>query len=482
MNALLLAPPQENVPRNLFPEAVDEGRGFSPPLGLLYIAAYVRERSSHRVRVWDCPAEGLSHASLAGRLAGEAPTVVGIYANSFLLLDALRVAETVKRVLPGTHVCVGGPHPRVYPEETARLARFDTVVPGEGEGVFLGLLDALAAGDGPAVVPGVLYRENGAVRQTEASPPPGNLDDLPFPARDLIDHRRYAFPFIRSRHFTTLMTSRGCPFRCTFCCDRVTAYRRRSVESVVAEFEAIRRSGIRYVYLFDDTFNVDRGFARELARELLRRAVGVGWGFKGRVDAIDEDLVREIKAAGCDRMNLGVESANPSSLARMKKDIDLDQVRRAVALCKRHDIVTLLYFILGCPGEGPTETERTTRFALELDPDYAVFSAMIPFPGTELYRQGLASGLYPDDHWQTFAARPTPDFRPRLWTERFTAEELFEAVERAYRRFYLRPRYIRKRLMRIGSLSELWRLGVGGLALARSAVRKGLCGLLGRSV
>ena len=470
MKVLLINPPAEHEIIANDPALIGPGQtGHAPPLGLLYVAAYMLEHSEHQVEVLDAQAEGIGHEGLRGRIVGAGPQVVGITAMTLTVLDVIQTCRAVEAACPEAAVVVGGPHATLFPRETAGLDGVDYVVTGEGERPFTELVNCLGRGRPPRDVAGVVFATDDGFVQTEASQPVDDLDSLPFPARHLTPLAAYGSVLAKRHPVTTLMTSRGCPYQCTYCY-RPTMGRRlrcRSAANVVDEMEHCVRMGIHEFLIYDDTFTVRRDRVRSICREIRSRGLEVGWDVRARVDTVDPELLQDMAAAGCERIHYGVESGQARVRELLGKSISDAQVQDAFRWAKDAGLRTLAYFMLGCPTETRDDALRTIEVARALDPDYVQFTILCPFPGTALYREALDTGLYESDLWQCFAARPTADFEPPYWTERLTADELRELAVRAYRRFYLRPGYVLKRLGSIRSPGELWRQIKAGLRVAR---------------
>ncbi len=470
MKVLLINPPHEHPMATNIPSVVDEERGFNPPLGLLYVAAYARAHTSHRVRVLDCQVEGVGQAGLEERIREEDPDVVGIQAMTFTLLDARRTADTVKRAKPSCQVVLGGPHVHLYSRETLRIPSVDYTVKGEGEAPFVAFLEALEGRGSLTQVEGLAGRdpETREVFDNLPAAPIEDLDSLPFPARELTPVAKYYSILAKQNPITTMFTSRGCPYRCLFC-DRPAMgrkFRAHSALYVVNEMESCVRLGIREFFLYDDTFNVNRKRVFEICDEIKRRKLEISFDIRARVDRMDEEMLRALREAGCDRIHYGVESADEGVLATLRKDLQIERVLDVFKATRRQGMKTLAYFMLGNPGEDRASALRTIEFSKKLDPDYVHFSVLTPFPGTALYRLGLEEGRYARDYWADFARDPTAEFTPRLWEEYMTREELVDLLRYAYKSFYLRPKIAFKNA-RFRSPVDLIRKARAGLKMFR---------------
>ncbi|MGQ9626241.1 MAG: B12-binding domain-containing radical SAM protein [Anaerolineae bacterium] len=469
MKVLLINPPAENELIGNNPPIIEEERGYNPPLGLLYLAAYLEKFSSYEVAVVDSQVEGLSYQQLEATIAAHEPDVVGITAMTFTLIDVIKTARLVKKIDPAISVVLGGPHVHLFPNETIALPEVDYLVLGEGEEAFHHLLENLIEPEKLAEIKGLVFREDGHVINTGLRPFRENLDELPFPARHLTPYRKYSSLMAKRQPITTMFTSRGCPYKCIFC-DRPhlgKLFRARSASNVADEMEECINLGIREFLIYDDTFTIHRQRVIDICDEIIRRKLDVGWDVRARVNTVDEEMLRKMRKAGCERIHYGVEAGTDRVLKILRKGITVEEARRAFRLTKEAGIDTLAYFIIGSPTETLEDISETMKLARELDPDYVHITIMTPFPGTELYARGLREGRIPRDVWREFAADPQPDFQPPYWEESFTREELLELIDRAYKDFYLRPRYVLKRLSRVRSFGEFLRHARAGLKVLK---------------
>ncbi|MFW6163397.1 MAG: B12-binding domain-containing radical SAM protein [Planctomycetota bacterium] len=457
MKVVLINPPAEQTLVGNNPSFLDEERGCNPPLGLLYIAAVLEQRSDHELAVVDAMAEALSYEALGTRVAAEAPDLVGISAMTFTLLDVVRTIEVVRDAVPGAKVILGGPHVHLYPRESLELPGVDFAMRGEGDLQFVELCNRLHEPERWDEVGGLTFRRDGETVETPAAPRIEDLDALPFPARHLTDVRRYSSVLARRQPVTTMFTSRGCPYRCAFC-DRPhlgKKFRARSAANVVDEMEACIGLGIHEFLIYDDTFTVKRQRVLDVCAEIQRRGLDVGWDIRARVDTVDEEMLHALKAAGCERIHYGVEAGSDRFMQVLRKGITVEDARRAFRATKRAGICTLAYFMIGIPGETEADIRQTFGLARELAPDFVHVTILCPFPGTEIYRNALAEGVYETDHWLDFARDPQPGFRPKYWTREIPRERLEALLEQAYKDFYTRPAYIARQLLKVRSWHEL---------------------------
>jgi radical SAM superfamily enzyme YgiQ (UPF0313 family) len=471
MRVLLVNPPSENMITTNIPSVVDEERGFNPPLGLLYVAGYAKANTSHEILVLDCQAEEIPQEEVEERIRKIKPDVVGIQALTFTVIDARMVAQAAKRANPKCKVVMGGPHVHIFARETLAIPEVDFAIKGEGELAFAQLLGALEGFITLDKVYGLAYRDptTDQIKDNPPAPPVEDLDHLPYPARELTRIEKYYSILAKHNPITTMFTSRGCPYRCLFC-DRPIMGRRfrsHSASCVVDEMEACVKMGIREFFIYDDTFNVNRKRVFEICGEIKQRKLKITFDIRARADRMDEEMLKELSSAGCDRIHYGVESGNEEVLETLQKDLDLDQVRQVFKDTRKQGMKTLAYFMIGNPGETREMALKTIRFAKELDPDFVHFSVLTPFPATAIYYKALKEGRYDHDYWAEFAKNPTSDFKPKLWEEFMNRDELISLLKYAYKSFYLRPKMVMKNMAHSHSPVDFFRKARAGLKMLR---------------
>jgi radical SAM superfamily enzyme YgiQ (UPF0313 family) len=471
MKVMLINPPIRRMISANVPVFVEKERGTYPPLGLLYIAAYLREHGPEgtQVQVLDTVLLGLTDTQIEEHIRQESPDVVGIQTITFTLLDAVRVVQMCKRVNPAIVTVLGGRHCDLYPKETLGQPGVDFVVTGEGEVTMTRLVEHLSDLNRLKSVPGLTFRDGDHVVHN-ACTVIENLDDLPFPARELTPYGDYRFLLAKGAVFTTLITSRGCPYGCSFCDEGHKKFRALSAQRVVAEILDCRnRLGIRQFFIYDSTFTADRERVLQICRLLQDCQADISFDIRSRIDLMDDEMLRALKGAGCIRIQYGVESGNDCILAAIGKNITVAEVRDIVHRTRGHGFEILCDFMIGLPGETAREVEDTVRLALELPINYAQFAITTPYPGTKLYEYGIEKGLF-DDYWREFSREPSADFQPHLWEEYFDRRQLTELMMQAYERFYFRPAYIFQELRHLSSFSEACLKIKAGLHLALRSV------------
>jgi radical SAM superfamily enzyme YgiQ (UPF0313 family) len=474
IRVVLIQPPTHQGVKSLLPQVDDEGGegiGYKPPLGILYCATTLRERTSHEVLVIDAVAERLDFAAAVRRVLEFDPEVVGISAWTDFWYPAYRTGQMIKETLPAVHLCYGGPHLGIYPAETLAVPFVDSVVVGDGEIPFMYLCNMVANGVLDNSMRGLHLKPYGVKPNPDTFYIHDDLDNLPIPDRTLLPVETYSSVLGKESLVTTMITSRGCPNRCTFCKLNFQKTLARSAASVIEEFRRIRALGIREVEIYDDTFTWSKKRLIDICEGLIAADLGVKFAIRDRVSSSSTDLevLRLLKKAGCTRIHYGIESGEQRILDRMRKNITIDQARKAVRFAKKAGVTVLTYFMFGNLDETEQDMLKTIDFALELDADFAQFSVTIPCAGTEMYLEALQKSIIATDYWRNYALTPVPDFVPAALIENLvTRSTLLAMRDQAVRRFYFRPKFILKELVKLRSAAEFVRKARMGMQLARS--------------
>lgn len=490
MRILLLNPPAEHTAR----EYVDpvnpadhglletEDFGLFPPLGLLYIvAALKRSTPEQEIFFLDCIAEKVGQRELGQRVADLRPDLVGITSFTVSMYDVCLAARTIRAALPEVHLCLGGHHPIAFPFEAAELPEFDSIIVGEGEEAFPALARALASRQDFTGIRGVYTAESIRRYQgelltddrflTRQMPPPAyvaDLDTLAPPDRAVISHLNYRSIVGASDRLATMISSRGCPCSCTFCDVPYKKYRQRSIAAIADEIGNCLDMGYEEVHFYDDLFNITPERVIAFSDEVIRRGYCFTWDFRGRVNTVTYESLLRAKAAGCRMISFGVETGSDEGLQLLKKNCTIAQVRQAFRWCRSLGILTIADFMIGLPFEkNAADVERNIDFMLEIDPDYAQVSILSLIPHTELFDDAARQGLIRPERWQEFARVPHTGFYLDHWEESLGIAELLLLQKEAYRRFYLRPRYIWRSLLATCSWHEFTAKLQGALKLFR---------------
>jgi radical SAM superfamily enzyme YgiQ (UPF0313 family) len=465
MKVLLINPPRFNEIIGNNPSIIEEERGYNPPLGLLYVAAFLEEHTHHDISIIDSQVEQLDYNSLKSRITSANPDVVGVTAMTMTMIDVTKTANLVKDIDHTTKVVLGGPHVNLFPNESIKLRNVDYLVLGEGELVFKELLDVIDDNSALRNTSGIVFQDNGEIINTGTRPHIRKLDHLPFPARHLTPYKQYTSLLSTGNIVTTLFTSRGCPFKCSFC-DRPSlgkVFRAHSAAYVADELEQCIKLGIHNFLVYDDTFTVNKKRVIDICNEIVKRKLNLSWDIRARVDTVDEEIIMHLKKAGCQGIHYGIEAGTEKVLKILNKGITINHARKSFNLTRKYKIPILAYFMIGNPTETLDDIHATFKVMKSLKPDYLHMTILTPFPGTTIYHDGLAKGIIKKDYWKEFAANPRSDFVSPHWDELFTKDELNDLLIRGYRSFYLNPLYVLKRIQNVRSLGELKKKAVAGL-------------------
>ena len=428
--------------------------GLFPPLSLTWVAA-IAERAGHEVIIVDARTLQLTPDQVLRHLRQWKPDVLGFMMTTYMFRETLDWIRYLHGGLPKAKVMVGGYNLRVYPRESVMPPEIDFGCFNSAYFTVPRLLEELDHGGHFDDVPGLIFKRNGDVIETDRGPD-ADFDDYPNPARHLLPNELYAeFPTER-KNFTVMVTSKGCPRGCLFCEAGRTAYNPRSVSRVVDEMqECYDRFGIREIDIFDYEFVINRKRAMGICKEMQERKLDILWACRARVDSVDEELLREMAAAGCGRIYFGIESGLQEMLDRVNKGITLERIRETIKLTKRYGIRALGFFLIGSPGETRETVAKTLKFAKSLGLDYIQFSKTTAKPLTSLWRDLVAQTSY--DYWREYILGNTEEAPlPRPWTE-LTNDEIDELALRAYKQFHARPMFLLRHTLKVRSWAEFKR-------------------------
>ena len=441
------------------------------PIYLSYAVAVVEE-AGFEVAFIDAIMDELDIDQFAQRVQDHGPRLALIETSTPSIDFDLATAAAIKRFSPETFVALMGSHVTYFDEQIlAENPAVDGVVRGEFEYTCADLARALDAGGDLSKVLGLTYRNGAppgsdaalAVRRNPDRPLFEPLDRMPFPARHIVQGEGYRAGIYSGGHPTAMVSSRGCPYRCTFCLWPDILYghkfRARSAKNVVDEIEqAVRQYGHDEIYFDDDTFTIDRQRVLDICRQINERELEkeVEWIAQCRVDTVDREMLEAMKAANCGYILFGVESGSPQMLKKMKKGITLDKVRAAFKLTREVGIKTQAFFLFGMPGETQETIRETIEFAKELNASSTQFAVAIPHPGTALYDECKANGWLTSENWADYTAESSLIETPWL-----SAEEVEEARIRAYREYYYRPGFIVGEALKIRRIADIKRLARG---------------------
>lgn len=438
----------------------DKSNTVRPYLGLLYVAAALRKSLGIEARIVDSNADGLTLEAIGEIIRRETPDLVGFSVLTFNLLNCMEVSRLIRKYSPSTKICYGGWHPTLYPRETLEIGCADFIVIGEGETSFTELVKVLQKRQCPdeddlGNIRGIGFRtEKGEVRITPPSEALRNLDELPFPAYDLMDTSKYSNLLAITGQSVVIMTSRGCPQRCAFCDMRKTAYRFRRPANIMEEIVYWTQRGVKEFFIQDDNFTINRTRTIEFCKLLIEADLGIAYKISSRVDYLDDEIMGYLKRSGCYRIYFGVESGSQRVLNYLEKGITVDQTRDVFRIARKYGIDRCAYIMIGCPSEEKTDIEMTMRLVKDIRPEHLHCSICAPMPKTYLYQKLLNEGLITHDYWLEFARNPDPSFRTPFINQFFSSEELRNMQDSIQRQFYMDPRIILREIRKTRDIKQ----------------------------
>lgn len=448
---LLISPPAHRSSQSISPSYLNSSVAFKyPPLGLMYLAGNLPE--GFQCTVLDAASKNLSIEQCLRRVLEDAPLIVGLTTITDHLYACVLLASEIKKHLPECRIVLGGPHATLFPRETVLQPPVDFALTGYAETSFARLAELILRNEahGAALqgVPGLWWREAGQARQSDtASDPDWVMNALRPPDRGSLDMSDY-YTVADSKPMTTMISSRGCPFRCTFCDVPQKDFLTRDMGSIIEEIRQCVALGIEKIHFFDDCFNLKRDRVMEFCNRLLAEGLDIEWSFRGRVTPCDDEMAALLRRAGCTRVQLGIEGTDQETLALIRKNIDLKHVHEAVRIYRRHGILTMGYFIIGFPHQDYEACKRSLEKMLRMGFDYLNMFVLIPYPNTEIYKEALDRGYFQRDHWLDFAANPGPDFELPHWHPKVSRQELERLLAMYYKKFYFSPRFLFAELRR----------------------------------
>lgn len=408
------------------------------PLGIAYIASSLLKNTNAEVKMIDTTFFE-SYDEVEEIFRQDNFDFVGISLMTPMIKDAKKVMAIAKKYNPSCKIVLGGPHPTAMPEESLKLGA-DAVVIGEGEFTFSEIVNNNSFKD----VKGVFYKDGDNVIKNEPRAPIENLDDVPFPAWHMFPVEKYFKYWFQLDSVSynlkgmNLMTSRGCPYRCSYCQPTLALVfgkkvRRRSVENVIAELKELKEKyGINAFNFDDDTFNVDKEWVRQLCRRMIEEKLSLTWGCLTRANLVDRELFAAMKEAGLRKVFFGVESASQRVLDEVfQKGITIEQVKNAAKTLKGLGLKVQCFFMLGAPTETVDEINTTINFARKLNVDEATFSITTPLPGTSLFsrcQKDINIPVEDFDYYKTYAFT------------NYTQKEMDRFKRKAFLSFYLSPK------------------------------------------
>lgn len=436
-------------------EAQERNLGLFPPLSLAYVAS-ILEKYGHEVIIVDVFALNFSFSEVIEKIKKFDPDILGFTITTYLFHQTLSWIKRIKENI-NLPVMVGGMHVGLYPKETMSHREIDFAIIGDAELNLPQFMEALKAHNGFETIDGLCFRTNSdVVVNNDNNLSLLDLQNIPFPARHLLPNDRYYSIVSQRRNFTAMITSRGCAFQCIFCDQARKKPLFRSANNVVEEMaECLYKFNIREIDFFDPAFTFDRQRVIEICKQIRSRNLDIIWSLRTRIDTVDEELLEEMAKAGCIRIMYGIESAVPSILKTLNKQVNIARIKEIIHLTHKKGIEAFGFFIIGSPGETRQSIKETIRFARESDLSHVQFTRLTAFPGAELYNRYLDK--HKVDYWRQYVLDPSTKTTSPLVDTEISIQEANQFVRIAYLSFYLRPIRIIRIILKIRSFRQFRR-------------------------
>lgn len=456
-NILLLNPPGDKLySRDKYCSSVSKSNYYWPQIDLLCLSGFLNDK--YKVSVIDAIVENINYQECARKIEeGDFDAIIFLTSSAswnkdFEFMERIKSQKNITLIASGGFLLTKGfAVMQKFPFLDAILLDFTTPD-------ILDYIEKKKADN-------MIYRDSGRIIVGERI-----FQDeffMPVPRHELFPLKKYSFPLGRDKVYSCMITSMGCPFKCSFCIPGTIRFKLRDIESCINELKYLNSIGIKEVLFQDSTFTVNRKHIMSLCRRMIEEGLNIKWICLSRVDTVDRELLKLMKKAGCHSIQFGVESGDESILMEMQKGINREQVIRAFKWCREVKIRTNGFFIIGMPGETEETIRKTINFAKQLDCDVATFSLPMPHPGTKL---GALAGtdesiLTEKDIFDDISAS-------NIKRLNLSNETIIKLHNQAYREFYLRPRYIFKKITQIASLHELIMYFSAFLAILRRIIVK----------
>jgi len=412
---------------------------FLPPLGLLYLGKML-EIQGHNVEIIDCNTEGFTDESLQKAVHSSDAVGMTIYSGEKNLEHSLQLAKKIRQCDPDIPFLLGGPHCMIVPEQALHDHAADIAVCGEAEYLINPLIDAIEGKRSLSSVPGIFYKQNGKIQKTKANQQIQDLDALPYPSHHLVKKNTYGYVYgtkLIPGKVASLIGSRGCPHRCTFCqvSTFLPKYRGRSAQNIIQEIDELVSDGYNAIAFVDENFLVEKKKVETVMEHIIQQRYDLTlWVMDTRVDSADRQLYEKMRDAGVTNIFFGIESGNQEVLNYYNKKFTLDQVRYAVQLSKKMGFLVGGNFIIGAPIETKKHIQDTITFAKSLPLDTVIFNHFAYPWGAPIWRQAVEQGKINPDEFLVLS-----DAKRGL--AQFDSKTIDDYCMRAYRNFFFNPRY-----------------------------------------
>jgi len=412
-----------------------------PPLGLLYYGSLLKQ-NGHTVMLLDGELMGYNLKNILSLAKKFGPDIICATVNIYNPQSEFKALKDIKDNIKSILIARGH-FPRLYPKETILNDHVNIALTGKGFNSIVSVVEAIEKNKPLKSVNGIIYKKNNLITKTPIEEP-FDFDNIPYPARELIDNRFYTTALTKYDSFTTLTTSIGCPFSCTYCVDRHISYQERSVENVITEIEqCINNFGIKEITFLDSTFSLNRQRSISLCNEINKRKLQFKWAIRTRPDMVDDELLKLFAHSGCISIHYGIESGDPEILHNVNRIINPKQIKKAVELTVKRKMEVLGFFMVGNSGETPDSIKKTISFAQSLPLHFAQFNIAFPVPSSSIFEDSKQK-LKMDIWLESYKGRVITRKMCKPQNTTLSSEELTYWTNKAYRGFYLRPKQLWK--------------------------------------
>ena len=418
-----------------------------PPLGIVYLGTVLKDKF-HDVNLLDHGFQNISLKKMADLILSKNPDIVGLSTLTSSGIAASKLSKYLKNQNPDVKIVWGGIHATFNDKKILEKYPFvDYIVRREGEQTFPELIDAIEKERNLKDVAGISFRDDNKVVSTPDRPLIKNLDDLPFPERKLLKSKYTSEinNIIFSKHFTSVLSSRGCPFSCRFCCcssflDRL--WRSRSPENVVEELELLESQGYKQVLFVDDNLTLNEKRMIKICRMIKRRKINIEWFCEGRADQSSYEMLKWMKKAGCRVIYFGVESASDRILKYYNKNLNFSQTVNTVKKARKVGLEIIGTYVIGAPTESEDEIRKTILSPQKLKIDFPQFNIFAATPGTPIWKELSDKGYIKDDDWEKQIL--VPDVHPDCVSK----ERILNMIKDGYKQFLNRVSFLGEQVLK----------------------------------
>ena len=434
MKVLLIAP---NSRRK---SSVNQIPLVTPPLNLMYLAEIINKENCN-ARILDAYALNMSDLETLNFVKKFEPEVILIPLYSKDLLTVFNLTSMFKKQNPNLIIILGSHHASNMPDAVLNeFHQVDYILRGEAEQTIINLLQSINQNNKLKNVKGLSYRKLNSKKiiHNKNQQVIKDLDIIPIPSRDLIVQKHYYSRLSKKNPLGVIITSRGCPNFCSFCSklDNFHQYRMRSPENIILELQEILAHGAKSIEIYDESFTFDKKRCLKIIDLIKKEKMDFECRIRTRVDYVNQEILKKLKSINCNTISYGVESGNQRILDMNNKSLKINQIKKSFNITQQMKINILAFFLIGFPQDTPQTIQDTINLAKKLNPKYATFTRIRPFPGTQIYREAKKNHILEGD----WGVNKTIPWVKLPWTRNI--DDLNKYVDKAYREFYYRPKFI----------------------------------------